>query len=122
MYSDYHVHTSFSFDSEETLDNIIKKAVSLNMKQIPCIIEDYDDKQTQTLAIIENIQREDLSPLEEAKAYQALIKEYGYSQTELADIVGKKQSTIANKLRLLKLSDDVQFSLPGKPRGGCAED
>ena len=87
---------------------------SLNMKQIPCIIEDYDDKQTQTLAIIENIQREDLSPLEEAKAYQALIKEYGYSQTELADIVGKKQSTIANKLRLLKLSDDVQFSLNQK--------
>ena len=84
------------------------------MKQIPCIIEDYDDKQTQTLAIIENIQREDLSPLEEAKAYQALIKEYGYSQTELADIVGKKQSTIANKLRLLKLSDDVQFSLNQK--------
>ena len=87
---------------------------SLNMKQVPCIIEDYDDKQTQTLAIIENIQREDLSPLEEAKAYQALIKEYGYSQTELADIVGKKQSTIANKLRLLKLSDDVQFSLNQK--------
>ena len=87
---------------------------SLNMKQVPCVIEDYDDKQTQTLAIIENIQREDLSPLEEAKAYQALIKEYGYSQTELADIVGKKQSTIANKLRLLKLSDDVQFSLNQK--------
>ena len=41
------------------------------MKQVPCIIEDYDDKQTQTLAIIENIQREDLSPLEEAKAYQS---------------------------------------------------
>ena len=86
----------------------------LNMKQVPCIIEDYTDKQTQTLAIIENIQREDLSPLEEAKAYQALIKEYGYSQTELADIVGKKQSTIANKLRLLKLSDDVKFSLNQK--------
>ncbi len=87
---------------------------SLNMKQVPCIIEDYDDKQTQTLAIIENIQREDLSPLEEAKAYQALIKEYDYNQTELAEIVGKKQSTIANKLRLLKLSDDVQFSLNQK--------
>ena len=86
----------------------------LNMKQVPCIIEDYTDKQTQTLAIIENIQREDLSPLEEAKAYQALIKEYDYNQTELAEIVGKKQSTIANKLRLLKLSDDVQFSLNQK--------
>ena len=87
---------------------------SLDMKQVPCIIEEYDDKQTQTLAIIENIQREDLSPLEEAKAYQALIKEYNYSQVELANIVGKKQSTIANKLRLLKLSDDVQFSLNQK--------
>ena len=56
----------------------------------------------------------EIKSLEEAKAYQALIKEYGYSQTELADIVGKKQSTIANKLRLLKLSDDVQFSLNQK--------
>ena len=87
---------------------------SLNMKQVPCIIEDYDDKQTQTLAIIENIQREDLSPLEEAKAYQALIKEYGYSQTELADIVGKKQSTIANKLRLLQLPMTVQEAVRRK--------
>ena len=103
---------------DEELENYsnmtLVQRCSLNMKQVPCIIEDYDDKQTQTLAIIENIQREDLSPLEEAKAYQALIKEYGYSQTELADIVGKKQSTIANKLRLLKLSDDVQFSLNQK--------
>lgn len=66
------------------------------------------------MAIIENIQREDLSPIEEAKAYQALIKEYHYSQNELAQIVGKKQSTIANKLRLLKLSDDVVFAVDQK--------
>lgn len=77
------------------------------LKEISCIIEDYNDQEVSTLAIIENIQREDLSPIEEAKAYQSLIKEYSYNQSELAKIVGKKQSTIANKLRLLKLNDDV---------------
>ena len=84
------------------------------LDEVPAIIVDFTDQQMMEIALLENIQREDLSPLEEAKAYQALIKEYAYSQTELADIVGKKQSTIANKLRLLKLSDDVQFSLNQK--------
>ena len=85
-----------------------------HLEEVPAIIVDFSDQQMMEIALLENIQREDLSPLEEAKAYQALIKEYGYSQTELADIVGKKQSTIANKLRLLKLSDDVKFSLNQK--------
>lgn len=84
------------------------------LKEISCIVEDYNDQEVSTLAIIENIQREDLSPIEEAKAYQALIKEYHYSQSELAQIVGKKQSTIANKLRLLKLNDDVIFAVDQK--------
>ena len=84
------------------------------LKDIPVVVKNYSNQEIMEIALIENIQREDLSPLEEAKAYQALIKEYAYSQTELADIVGKKQSTIANKLRLLKLSDDVQFSLNQK--------
>ena len=84
------------------------------LKDIPVVVKNYSNQEIMEIALIENIQREDLSPLEEAKAYQALIKEYGYSQTELADIVGKKQSTIANKLRLLKLSDDVKFSLNQK--------
>ena len=91
-----------------------RAAKKAGLSEVSCIIENYTPQQTAEIALIENIQREDLSPLEEAKAYQALIKEYGYSQTELADIVGKKQSTIANKLRLLKLSDDVQFSLNQK--------
>ena len=91
-----------------------RAAKAAGFKTIPVIERNATTKEVLELALVENIQREDLSPLEEAKAYQALIKEYGYSQTELADIVGKKQSTIANKLRLLKLSDDVQFSLNQK--------
>ena len=92
----------------------LRAARKVKLETVPAIIVDFDEQEMMEIALLENIQREDLSPLEEAKAYQALIKEYGYSQTELADIVGKKQSTIANKLRLLKLSDDVQFSLNQK--------
>lgn len=84
------------------------------LKTVPCVIKDIDDKQVDTYAIIENIQREDLSPIEEANAYKTLIDTYNMSQTELASKVGKKQSTIANKLRLLKLSDDVQYALKSK--------
>jgi ParB family chromosome partitioning protein len=91
-----------------------RAAKKAGLTEIPCLVRTKTEQENREIALIENIQREDLSPLEEAKAYQALIKEYGYSQTELADIVGKKQSTIANKLRLLKLSDDVQFSLNQK--------
>lgn len=84
------------------------------LKTVPCVIKDIDDKQVDTYAIIENIQREDLSPIEEANAYKTLIDTYNMSQTELANKVGKKQSTIANKLRLLKLSDDVQYAIKSK--------
>ena len=84
------------------------------LKTIPCVIKDIDDKQMDTYAIIENIQREDLTPIEEANAYKTLIDTYGMSQTELANKVGKKQSTIANKLRLLKLSDEVKDALKSK--------
>lgn len=85
-----------------------------DMTKVPCIIKEYDDKQVETLAVIENIQREDLSPLEEAKAYKSLLDTYQYSQQELAKVVGKKQSTIANKLRLLKLSDGVKDALDNR--------
>ena len=84
------------------------------LKTVPCVIKDIDDKQVDTLAIIENIQRENLSPIEEANAYKTLIDTYDMNQTELANKVGKKQSTIANKLRLLKLSDDVKHALKSK--------
>lgn len=84
------------------------------LSSIPCIIEDYDDVKLAQVAIIENIQREDLTPIEEATAYQKLIEAYGYTQNEIANQVGKKQSTIANKLRLLNLPKKVQDAVKNK--------
>ena len=81
---------------------------SLNMKQVPCIIEDYDDKQTQTLAIIENIQREDLNAIEEAQAYQTMMEKLKLTQNELAKRIGKSRTHITNTLRLLNLPEKIQ--------------
>ena len=73
-----------------------------------------NDKETASLALIENIQREELSPIEEARAYQQLIEIHNLTQEALAQRLGKGQSTIANKLRLLKLPDRVQEALLNK--------
>ncbi|MEG0592436.1 MAG: nucleoid occlusion protein [Coprobacillus sp.] len=85
-----------------------------NLEEIPCIIQEYDNEQTATVAIVENIQRENLSPIEEALAFQQLLDTQGITQEELAKRVGKKQSTIANKLRLLQLSITVQEAVKRK--------
>ena len=82
--------------------------------EIPCIIQDYNEEETATVAIVENIQRENLSPIEEALAYQQLLDTQDITQEELAKKVGKKQSTIANKLRLLQLSISVQEAVKRK--------
>ena len=81
------------------------------LNKIPAIIVDFDDQDMSEVAIIENIQREDLTPLEEAKAYVELIKVYNYTQKELATKVGKSRSYIANIMRLLKLPEEVQDML-----------
>ena len=81
------------------------------LTKIPAIVVDFDDQDMSEVAIIENIQREDLSPLEEAKAYTELIKMYKYTQNELATKVGKSRSYIANIMRLLKLPEEVQDML-----------
>ncbi|SHF21597.1 MULTISPECIES: nucleoid occlusion protein [Caloramator] len=81
------------------------------LTEIPAIIVDITDTESAVLALIENLQREDLNYLEEAEGYYNLIKEHGFTQEELAVRIGKKQSTIANKLRLLKLSDEVKERL-----------
>lgn len=73
------------------------------MKEIPAIIVDMNDNDSAVVALIENLQREDLSFMEEAEGYFHLISEHGFTQDELAMKVGKNQSTIANKMRLLKL-------------------
>lgn len=75
---------------------------------IPAIVKTLTDQETAEIAIIENLQREDLSFLEEAEGYQVLMNTFGLTQEELARRVGKSQSTIANKLRLLKLPDSVR--------------
>ena len=76
--------------------------------QIPAIIVEADDNKAAILALLENLQREDLSYMEEAEGYCNLIKEHGFTQEELAQKIGKSQSTIANKIRLLKLSPIIK--------------
>ena len=76
--------------------------------ELPVIIRDLSDLETLEVALLENIQREDLSPLEEAEGYQRLIDEFGHTQQMLADSLGKSRSHIANLLRLLSLPDDVR--------------
>ncbi len=77
------------------------------LKEVPVVIKDYSPQEIMEVALIENIQREDLNPVEEAKAYQNLIKEYNLKQEEVAERVSKSRSAITNSLRLLKLSDKV---------------
>ncbi len=75
---------------------------------VPAIIRELDDEQVMEIALIENLQREDLSPLEEAMGYQSLMDSYDMTQEEVAKIVGKSRSAVANVLRLLKLPEEVQ--------------
>ncbi|MDD4751885.1 MAG: ParB/RepB/Spo0J family partition protein [Desulfitobacteriaceae bacterium] len=78
------------------------------LKEIPCVIRDVDQKESTELALIENIQREDLNILEEAEAYQKLISEHNYTQEQLAARLGKSRSYITNTLRLLNLAMPLQ--------------
>lgn len=84
---------------------------SLGWSAIPAIVREMDDDTTAALALIENLQREQLSPIEEAEAYDRLLTMKALTQDALAKSLGKSQSTIANKLRLLKLPDDVKQCL-----------
>lgn len=77
------------------------------LTEVPVTIRELSDTETMELALIENLQREDLSPIEEALGYEALIDEHGFSQEEVATSVGKSRPAIANSLRILKLPDSV---------------
>lgn len=81
------------------------------LKEVPVVIKDYDDQQIVEIALIENIQREDLNPIEEAHAYQRLIQEFNLTQDEVAERVSKSRTTVTNALRLLKLTEKVQQML-----------
>lgn len=89
----------------------LRAAKKAGLLQVPAIVVDITDKDSAAIALLENLQREDLNFIEEAEAYQNLIKDHCYTQEQLAKVIGKKQSTIANKLRVLKLDDDIRISL-----------
>ena len=86
----------------------------LEWETIPAIIKNFNDTETASVALIENLQREELSPIEEAIAYGKLLELHNLTQEALAQRLGKGQSTVANKLRLLKLPEEVQAALLNK--------
>lgn len=93
----------------------------VGLKEIPVVIKEVDEKTSRELSIIENIQRDDLNAVEEARAYQSLIEEYGLTQEEVAARVAKNRSTITNSLRLLKLEPEIlQLLQDGKITQGHA--
>jgi ParB family chromosome partitioning protein len=83
------------------------------LNEIPVLIRDVDDRTALELAIVENVQRADLNPVEEALGYEQLIAEHGYTQNDLGEIIGKSRSHVANSLRLLKLPDLVRDMITG---------
>ncbi len=89
----------------------LRAAQRLGLEQVPVLVRDVSDGEMLELALVENIQREDLNPLEEARAYRRLIEEFKLTQEEVARRVGKDRSTVANSLRLLQLPAAVQLQL-----------
>ena len=85
-----------------------RAAQKAGLKEVPVIIKDFTSQQAVEVSLIENIQREDLNPIEEAKAYDRLLSEYGLNQEEIAERVSKSRSAVANSMRLLKLDMEVQ--------------
>lgn len=81
------------------------------LSEIPCLVQELSDHDTIAIALIENIQREDLNPMEEALAYQRLVQEFDLTHQEVSEAVGKSRTTITNLLRLTQLNDDVKLML-----------
>lgn len=78
------------------------------LKEVPVIVKEYDERESMEIAIVENLQREDLNPIEEAQAYRRLIEEFGLKQDEAAQRVSKSRTAVTNAMRLLKLDERVQ--------------
>jgi ParB family chromosome partitioning protein len=78
-----------------------------NLDEVPVLVLDADDRTVMELALVENLQREDLNPMEEAAGFQTLVDEYGLTQETIAERVGRSRSAVANSLRLLSLSDEL---------------
>lgn len=88
-----------------------RAAQALGLPQIPAIIKPLSDKEALELSLVENVQREDLNPVEEAKGYARLLDEFGYTQEDVAAAIGKDRATVANLLRLLTLPDEIRDGL-----------
>jgi ParB family chromosome partitioning protein len=88
-----------------------RAAQQAGLTSIPALVRQMADDEALEIAIIENVQREDLNPMEEARAYRALIERYAYTQDKVAGVVGKSRSHVANTLRLMQLPDEVQEHL-----------
>jgi len=89
----------------------LRAAKMLNLKTVPAIIRPVRDQEKLELALIENIQRKDLNPIEEAQAFQKLISEFGLTQEEVAKRIGRSRPSVANTLRLLNLPEEIQKAL-----------
>jgi ParB family chromosome partitioning protein len=85
-----------------------RAAQRAGLHEVPAVVRDVAPTQAFEMALVENLQREDLNPLEEAAGYQRLVEEFGYTQEQLSDRVGKDRSTVANALRLLRLPESVR--------------
>ncbi|MFP1630582.1 ParB/RepB/Spo0J family partition protein [Zhengella sp. ZM62] len=88
-----------------------RAAQMAGLVEVPVLVREVDDRVALELAIVENVQRSDLNPVEEAMGYQQLIEDHNYTQADLAQVIGKSRSHVANTLRLLKLPDDVRTML-----------
>jgi len=88
-----------------------RAALKAGLREVPVIIKDVLDSEVLKLSLIENLQREDLNPIEEAEAYHRIIEEFHLSQESLAEVIGKDRSTITNTLRLLKLPEEIKGGL-----------
>ena len=98
-----------------------RAAQAAGLSEIPVVVRDYDEQKAKEISIIENIQRTDLNPIEEAMAYKSLLEEYNLTQEELSEKVAKNRSTITNSLRLLKLSKNIQqYMIEGQISSGHA--
>lgn len=88
-----------------------RAAQQAGLTDIPVLVRNVDNKTALEIAIVENVQRSDLNPLEEALGYEQLMSHYGYTQNDLGEVIGKSRSHVANSLRLLKLPDEVRQML-----------
>lgn len=85
-----------------------RASIKANLQEVPCLVRELSDKQNMLIAVIENMQREDLNPIEEAEGLNQMMSTYGLTQEEVSDSVGKSRPYIANSIRLLKLPDSIK--------------